>query len=225
MLQLAASDGFLTSADRATITVDPEPSLEGATLSVALGAPGPLETGATETLTATLLDAQAHPIPNFPLQVTITGANATTAGVVTNAAGVATFSYRRRPGPGPTSCTRPRSASRRRPRVRSRSLWTARTGGGAVITQGWIAAPAHQATVNGRCPSPSRTASRWRRGPWPTGRCQPRQRVKTLATGVSGGPGTTIATLDTTVLANGPYVLRLDGANDAGGQRRPASSP
>jgi hypothetical protein len=39
ILQLAASDGYLTVADRATITVDPEPNLSGANLVVALGTP------------------------------------------------------------------------------------------------------------------------------------------------------------------------------------------
>jgi hypothetical protein len=40
--------------------------------------------------------------------------------------------------------------------------------------------------------------------------------VHTLATGVTGGPGATIATLDTTVLANGPWVIKLDATNNQG---------
>ena len=44
-LQLAASDGFMTAADRAIVTVDQEPSLTGAALAIALGSVGPLSTG------------------------------------------------------------------------------------------------------------------------------------------------------------------------------------
>ena len=63
----------MTTASRATITVDPAPSLVGANLAVALSSPGPLAVGTPETLTATLTDAQAHPIGNFAVQVVVTG--------------------------------------------------------------------------------------------------------------------------------------------------------
>ncbi|HVV50676.1 MAG TPA: kelch repeat-containing protein, partial [Polyangia bacterium] len=93
VVQLEASDGMLTTASRATITVDPAPSLTGASLAVALGAPGPLTVGTPETLTATLTDAQGNPIGNFAVQVVVTGANPTLGSLTTNAAGVATFTY------------------------------------------------------------------------------------------------------------------------------------
>ena len=75
VLQLEASDGFLTTADRATITVDPAQSLQGANLAVALSSPGPLAVGTPETMTATLTDAPSHPIGNFAVQFPVTGAN------------------------------------------------------------------------------------------------------------------------------------------------------
>ena len=74
VLQLAASDGYLTVADRATIIVDPEPNLTGASLVVALGSPSPLTTGTTETVTATLRDAASAPIDDFPIELTVAGA-------------------------------------------------------------------------------------------------------------------------------------------------------
>src|SRR5206468_4445510 len=40
--------------------------------------------------------------------------------------------------------------------------------------------------------------------------------VKTLATGVSGNPGTPIATLDTTLIANGPYIIKLEATDNNG---------
>ena len=70
ILQLEGSDGFLTTADRVTVAVDPAASLVGANLAVALSSPGPLAVGTPETLTATLIDAQSHPIGNFAVQVT-----------------------------------------------------------------------------------------------------------------------------------------------------------
>ena len=76
-----------------TVTVDPAPSLQGANLAVALSSPGPLVVGTPETLTATLTDAQSHPIGNFVVQLTVTGANPTVTTLATNAAGVATFTY------------------------------------------------------------------------------------------------------------------------------------
>ena len=94
--QLSASDGYLTVADRATITVDPDPSIVGASLAVALSAPGPLETGQAETLTATLLDGCGAPIRNFVVTATVAGANPIMTTLVTDAAGVATFTYTRR---------------------------------------------------------------------------------------------------------------------------------
>jgi hypothetical protein len=83
VFQLAASDGYLTVADRATITVDPAPNLTGASLVVALGTPGPLTTGTTETVTATLRDASAAPIDDFPVKLTVAGANPATAVAIT----------------------------------------------------------------------------------------------------------------------------------------------
>ena len=50
VVKLEASDGFFKVSDRATITVDSEPSLLGATLSASLGTPAPLAVGTPETL-------------------------------------------------------------------------------------------------------------------------------------------------------------------------------
>ena len=93
VLKLEVTDGQTTTAQLVTITVDPAPSLQGASLVLAPSSPGPLTVGTPETLTATLIDAQSHPIGNFVVQVAITGANPTVATLSTNAAGVATFTY------------------------------------------------------------------------------------------------------------------------------------
>jgi len=94
VFQLTASDGELSSTDTVTVTVNAEPSLTGASLGVALGSPGPLAVGGTETLIATLTDAANHPIVDFPLEVDITGANAQSGTAITDAAGMARFTYK-----------------------------------------------------------------------------------------------------------------------------------
>ena len=40
--------------------------------------------------------------------------------------------------------------------------------------------------------------------------------IGTLATGLTGNPGATLATFDTTLLANGSYILKLDGTDNGG---------
>ena len=52
VLQLEAPTAILTTADRATVTVDPDPSIVGANLAIALTAPGPLDTGTSESIVA-----------------------------------------------------------------------------------------------------------------------------------------------------------------------------
>jgi hypothetical protein len=93
VLRLTGSDGVHTATDGATITVDPEPSVAGGSLQVALGLAGPLPTGTSETFTATLTDATSQPIGNYPIRVAVTGANPRTEVLLTNADGVVTFSY------------------------------------------------------------------------------------------------------------------------------------
>jgi RHS repeat-associated protein len=83
-------------------------------------------------------------------------------------------------------------------------------------TQGWIGAPIHQSTVAGLAPITvgegvtltSGTVTYWPMSA-PTD-------VHTLSTSVSGGPGATLATLDTTGLSNGSYVIQVDATNSTG---------
>ena len=139
ILQLEASDGFLTTADRATVTVDPAPSLQGANLAVALSLPGPLVVGTPEALTATLTDAQAHPIGNFAVQVTVTGANPIAQTLTTNASGVATFAYT---GAAPGTDTLQATAFGGTAQLAAAPLtvtWTAASSGSGIVAQGWLA--------------------------------------------------------------------------------------
>jgi RHS repeat-associated protein len=214
VLQLTASDGALTGTAQVTITVNPAPSLAGANLAVSLSSPGPLATGATETLNALLTDSGGHPINNALIQVAVTGANPTSGTVTTAANGRASFTYL-----GTNAGTDHLQATAiSGVMVLSASpltvVWSAN--GGTVVTQGWIGAPLHQATVMGQVPVAlsgavtlvSGTVSYWPAAS-PTA-------VHVIDTNAHGTPGTTIATLDTTTLANGSYILDLNGVDNQG---------
>jgi RHS repeat-associated protein len=222
VLQLEATDGFLSTADQATITVDPAPSLTSATLVVALSSTGPLMVGSPETMTATLLDGQAHPIPDFFVQFIVTGANPGTSTASTNAAGVATLTYTgAAPGTDVLQATALGATSQLAATPMS-VTWTPAppgSGPGSVVTQGWIGAPAAQTTVRGLVPvtvAAGVTVASATVSYWPANAVGA---AKTLATNASGGPGAALAVLDTTVLPNGSYVIDVNGTDGNGVQQ------
>ena len=146
--------------------------------------------------------------------MTITGPNAQTATVLTDENGLATFGY-----PGANVGTDVLTAVALGMNPVSASpvsvAWTA-VSSEQVVTQGWIGAPTQQSTVTGSVGitvSQGITLTSGTVTYWPLS--APDQ-IHTLATGVTGGPGAVVATLDTTVLANGPWVVKLDGTDDAG---------
>ena len=222
ILQLEASDGFLTTADRAIVTVDPAPSLVGANLAVALSSPGPLIVGTPESLTATLTDAQAHPIGNFAVQVTVTGANPIAATLTTNASGVATFSYT---GAAPGTDTLRATAFGGTAQLAGAPLavtWTAVPPGGnsdGIVGQGWLGSPGQQTRVMGLVPVTVATGVTVASGTltyWPAN--APTD-THVLTANAHGGPGATLATFDTTTVANGSYLIDLVGTDDQGSQQ------
>ena len=219
VLQLEASDGYLTVADRATITVDPDPSIVGASLQVALSAPGPIETGQTETLTATLLDNLGVPIRDYAVKVTVAGANPVITTLVTNSSGVATFQYQgAKPGTDVLHATALGATLSLDSNFVSLQ-WVQPASGGAFLTQGWIGAPLDQAKVSERVPvtlSPDVTLASGTVKYYPT--AAPAD-VHFLAVNTSGAPGATLATFDTTLVSNGSYIVQLDGTDDGGHQK------
>ena len=219
VLKLEVTDGQTTTAQLVTITVDPAPSLQGASLVLAPSSPGPLTVGTPETLTATLIDAQSHPIGNFVVQVAITGANPTVATLSTNAAGVATFTYA---GAVAGTDTVQATALGGTAQLLSTPLaitWMGTPPVGSVAAQGWIGAPATQTTIMGLVPikvASGVTVTSGTLSYWPA--TKPGD-THVLTTSAQGGPGATLATLDTTVLSNGTYVIDLNGADDHGNQQ------
>jgi RHS repeat-associated protein len=222
VLQLEATDGFLSTADQTTITVDPAPSLASATLMVALSSAGPLPIGSPETMTATLRDGQGNPIPAFVVQFIVTGANRGTSTVSTNAAGVATLAYT---GAAPGTDVLQATALGGTSQLVATPLsvtWTPLppgSGPGSVVTQGWIGAPAAQTTIRGLVPvtvAAGVTVATATVSYWPANNILA---AKTLATNASGGPGAALAMLDTTVLPNGSYVIDVNGTDSNGVQQ------
>ena len=220
VLQLDASDGELSSSDQVTINVSPEPPLNAASLTLTLANAGPLTTGTAEGATAVLLDASATPISQFPVTVTVTGANPRTLKGVTDATGVAHFAY---VGNSPGTDDLHATAAGQFSSVDSATVsvaWTDVPIGGPVLTQGWIASPTHQSAVTTQVPvilSPDvALTGPWTVLYWPIN--HPDQ-LHTLKTGTDAGAGATLATFDTTVLANDTYVLHLDGTRTDGTQR------
>ena len=219
VLQLEGSDGLLATADRATITVDPAPSLQGASLVLAPSSPGPLTVGTPETLTATLTDAQSHPIGNFVVQIVVTGANPTVTTLATNAAGVATFTYTGAVAGTDTAQATAMGGTAPFASAPVAITWTGVPPVGSIAAQGWIGGPGTQTTIMGLVPitvAPGVTVASGTLSYWPA--TKPGD-THVLTTSAQGGPGATLATLDTTVLSNGSYIIDLGGTDDHGNQQ------
>jgi len=219
VLRLEASDGELTGSDDITITVNPEPAIAGGSLVLTASDPGPMPLGAAEFVTATLLDVSVTPVAGFPIEYTITGANPGTNTFVTDATGVAVFPYTGR-YPGVDTIFAKASGFTQSLDSNSVSVtWLDIPVGTPLLTQGWIKYPIHQSTILEIVPiklSDQITLTSGTLSYWPYS--HPDQ-VHTIATGLSAGPGSTLAAFDTTGLANGSYVIDLSGIDDTGRAR------
>jgi RHS repeat-associated protein len=86
-LRLTASDGALSASDEVVVHVIL------VTLTLAPSVAGPNVVGTTQTLTATLRDGAGAPLAGADIVFSVSGANARSATVATNASGVAAFTY------------------------------------------------------------------------------------------------------------------------------------
>jgi RHS repeat-associated protein len=218
VLRLNANDTHRIGTDDVQITVNASPALLGATLQLVAAAPGPYVTGTPQTVRATLRNSAGNPLANFGVEFTVTGPNATTGSGVTNTSGIATFTYTGT-NPGTDSVT-----------ALVRSTATANILSGAVpmtwtltpqsppVVQGSIGGPLNNASVTGTVPitvGANVTLSDATVEYWPA--TNPAA-VTTVATGAGGGPGTILGSIDTTLLANGNYVIRVTGTDGNGQQ-------
>jgi RHS repeat-associated protein len=217
-LELTATDSIATASDRVVVTVNPEPSLENAFLSLVASGSGRYVIGTTVSLTATLRNASAVPIAGFPINFTVSGPNARTASAVTDANGVATFALK-----GTNTGTDSVEAKAVGRTITASSgvvtlEWTTEVPPGTTppvpsTLQGWIGGPLHLSLVSGQVPITLGAGITLSEGVVEYWSVSTPTQVTVLASNVQAGPGATIATLDTTLIANGSYIVRLRGRN------------
>jgi RHS repeat-associated protein len=220
VLRLTANDTHRLGTDDIQIVVNASPALNGATLQLVAVAPGPYVTGTLQTVRATLRNSAGNPLANFGVEFTVSGPNATTGSNVTNTSGIATFSYAgTNPGTDTvTALVRSTATANINGTPPVSMVWTL-TPQSPPVTQGWIGGPLNGATVTGTVPitvGTGLTLTNAKVEYWPASNPAG---VTTLAAGVQGGPGATLATLDTTTIANGNYVIRVT-ATDSNGQEQ-----
>ncbi len=175
--------------------------------------------GQTQTFTVTVKDASGLALTNLPVRLAVDGANPQQLDAVTDAAGQAVFSYvglltgndvaqavawvSGLPAYSNLVTVPWTSSSTPPPQV-------------PLAVPGWIGGPANHSTVSGQVPIMLGSGISLQNGTvdyWPT--ADPGN-VTVLATNVSGTGGATLATLDTTLLANGSYTIRLQGTDTSG---------
>lgn len=184
-------------------------------------------TGQTQTLTVEAFDASGLPVEGANLAVVVNGPNAREIPGVTDATGKATFSYSATRAGTDTAQAIGRVAGLGTYSNIVNVPWSVGTGGGepdpdfppgnigAVVTQGWIGAPAIGSTITTRTNVTSTVSlASGRLDMWPSDNPD---EVVVLRPAITGGG--TLYTLDPTLLANGEYVLRLTGTLSNGTQQ------
>jgi RHS repeat-associated protein len=215
-LRLTGGDSHRSGTDDVVVTVNPSPALNGATLALVAVNAGPYVTGTPQPLQATLRSSTGTPLANYGVEFKVTGANVTTGSAVTNASGVATFIHS-----GTNLGTDTVSALVRHTattNIDSAAVTMTWAEAAVPAVQGWIGDPRNGTIVTGLVPitvGPGVTLTQGTVEYWPASNPSA---VTVLAAGVQGGAaGATLAALDTTLLANGNYVIRLS-ATDSNGQ-------
>lgn len=212
-------DRSLTMAIVNTATYGVPPS---GSLHITRTATGNASTGTAETFTVTALDAAGDPIPNLPVILTVRGVNtqevpaAGQPSILTNASGVAQFSYT---GYN-TGYDAVQAMAWAQGHISTysgeisvnwvRSAPPSSDPLAAMAVPGWIASPANHSTIAGQVPvtlGGSDIFGNYTLDYWPVGHPE-------LIATIQGAPGDvlvgqTLGTLDTTLLANGAYVIRL----------------
>ena len=177
--------------------------------------------GVQQTFTVLASYASGAAIPNLPVTLTIVGANAQRLQATTDSTGHATFTYTATYAGTDTVQAVAWISGLASYSGQVTIQWTQPPTPPPVpqtVTQGWVGSPASQSTVTGQVPitlASGVTLSSGTVTMWPASNPSA---VTTLASNVSGSGGATLATLDTTTLANGSYIIALNGTNSSGAQ-------
>lgn len=177
--------------------------------------------GVQQTFTVLASYASGAAIPNLPVTLTIVGANAQRLQATTDSTGHASFTYTATYAGTDTVQAVAWVSGLAAYSGQVNVQWTTPPTPPPVpqtVTQGWVGSPASQSTVTGQVPitlASGVTLSSGTVTMWPASNPNA---VTTLASNVSGSGGATLATLDTTTLANGSYIIALNGTNSSGAQ-------
>jgi RHS repeat-associated protein len=211
VLRLTGHDSLHSGTDDVTVTINTSPDLDGATLPLVPGNIGPYATGLPQPVRATLRSSAGSALANYGVEFEVSGPNATAGFAVTDASGIATFSY--------TGTNVGTDAVRAFVRntaaiIESPSVameWKQSVASPPAV-QGWIGSPLNGSTATGIVPITVGAGVTLTQGTveyWPAANPSA---VTVLAATAQGG----LAALDTTLLANGNYVIRLRATNSNG---------
>ncbi|HEY0173454.1 MAG TPA: RHS repeat-associated core domain-containing protein [Pyrinomonadaceae bacterium] len=214
-LRLTGDDTLHSGTDDVTFVVNASPALDGATLALAPVNAGPYATGTTQPLRATLRDAGGNPLAGYGVRFEVAGANAAAGSAVTDAGGGATFSHTgaNLGADSVSAFVRHNATTINSPAVEIN--WVQANNSPPAV-QGWIGGPLNGSTAAGVVPITVGAGVNVAQATveyWPAANPSA---VTVLAAGAQGGPGATLAALDTTLLTNGNYVIRLLAVDSAG---------
>jgi len=192
----------------------PPPTGNGATLQLLPLTAGPNNTGRQQTVTATLKDNNSNPLSGVAVQFTVFGANPTSGSATTDANGNASFTYT---GANPGNDQVVAMATSNGNTAISNSSQIAWIAPVAVVG-GWIGSPANGAVVQRpiTISLPTVTLQSGTVSFWPVSNPSA---VTVLNPNASGSAGTTLATFDPTILANGSYIIQVQGTDSSGNQQ------
>jgi RHS repeat-associated protein len=179
-------------------------------------------TGQQQIFNVTAQDASGLPLTNMTVMLRVSGANTQELTAVTDASGVATFAYTGNNVGGDSVqaiAWAQGSVSAYSAEVQvnwQRGAPPPTDPGTPLAVPGWIGSPANQSALTGQVPIGLKSGVTLVEGTldyWPV---DDSSAGVVLATGLSGTG--TLATLDTTLLPNGSYVIRLQGTDPSGNQ-------
>ncbi|MHB8857268.1 MAG: DUF7948 domain-containing protein [Bellilinea sp.] len=179
--------------------------------------------GQQQTFTITALDASGAALGNMPVLLRVQGINSQEIFAVTDGTGQVAISYTGNyPGADTVQAVAWAQGSITAYSAEVEVNWSRPTNPPPLppdvplSVPGWLGSPANQSTLTGLVPISLASGITLASGTldyWPADHPEV---AKPLATNLSGSG--TLATLDTTVLANGSYIIRLQGTSTSGQQ-------
>lgn len=189
----------------------------------------PQQVGQSRTFEVTALDGGGNPLPNLPVSLMISGANTQELAGTTNSSGVATFTYiGQNIGQDTVQATAWAQGTRAAYSAEIGVVWTQASPPPTSTTTplavpGWLRTPTNHTTISGTVPitlampnGVGLTAGTL--DYWPAADPNPTVTTIPITATLPAGNNTVLANLDTTLLANDSYIIRLQGTDNNGNQ-------